>query len=151
MNARDERFLAWAECGAHLFSTCSRRQFMAIIVDVNGRVVGTGYNGAPPGQPHCTDGACPHAADPHGLSSAKRGNCIAIHAEANAIMFSNFTARRGGTLYVNGRPCTDCAKLIIGSGIERVVCSSDGVGEGVEVLAMAGIRVLVRAFGGVTT
>lgn len=143
MNARDDKYLRWLEAGAAEFSTCARRQFMAIIVGRHGRVIGTGYNGAPPGMPHCTDGACPHLPDPPGLSSADAQNCIAVHAEANAIMFSDFTARQGGTLYVNGRPCKNCATLIAGSGLARVVCTPNGTGEGIDTLLNAGLAVAV--------
>lgn len=111
---RDEKYIAWARNGAQLFSTCDRRQFMAIIVDSSGRIIGTGVqNGSPPGMAHCIDGACPHLADPHGLSSAD----------------------------VNGRPCMDCAKKIAGSGIARVVCTDDGVGTGISFLRSAGVEV----------
>lgn len=111
-----------------LFSTCTRRQYAAIIIAPTGRVVGFGYNGSPPGQPHCTDGACPraHSAVEHGSPyDAGPGRCIAVHAEANALLFSDATARAGATLYVNGPPCVDCAKLIAASGITRVVHSPD--------------------------
>jgi dCMP deaminase len=111
-----------------LFSTCTRRQYAAFIVDPTGRVVGFGYNGSPPGQAHCTDGACPRANSSvaHGSPyDAGEGRCIAVHAEANALLFSDATARAGGTLYVNGPPCADCAKLIAASGIARVVHTPD--------------------------
>lgn len=143
VSARDVKLLRWTQAGAALFSTCSRRQFMAVIVDTAGRVVGTGYNGAPPGRPHCVDGACPHADDEHGLSSAEGRTCIAVHAEANALLYSDHQARRGGTLYVNGLPCVDCARLILGSGLHRVVCTSAGVGAGVAELIRGGVVVVV--------
>lgn len=111
-----------------LFSTCTRRQYAAFIVDPTGRVVGFGYNGSPPGQAHCTDGACPRASStvPHGSPyDVGDGRCIAVHAEANALLFSDATARTGGTLYVNGPPCPDCSKLIAASGIARVVHTPD--------------------------
>ena len=121
---RDLMFLTWAALGAPLFSTCSRRNYMAIIVAPNGRVVGTGYNGAPSSMRHCIDGGCPR-----GLGDVPSGppydNCIAVHAEANAIMFSPVESRRGGTLYVTGVPCSDCAKLIASSGVARLVYLED--------------------------
>lgn len=140
---KDEAYLEWAATGARLFQRCERRQYMAIIVDSYGRVVGTGYNGAPTGMSHCLE-ACPHRLDLLHASSANTNNCIAIHAEANALMYSDFTARRGGTLYVNGRPCIECAKKIAGSGIVRVVCSDEGSGTGVPLLEQAGIKVELR-------
>lgn len=124
MNKNDLSLLRWAEYGSKLFSTCGRRQYMAIVTGSNGRILGTGYNGSPPGIPHCVDGACPrlNSDTAHG---APYGNCIAVHAEANAIMWSDRTGREGGTVYVNGTPCWDCGKMIAGSGIKRVVYIED--------------------------
>lgn len=118
------QYMSWAVAGARIFSTCSRRQYMAIVLSPDGRVVGTGYNGGPSGFVHCTDGGCPRAQEKpaHGSSY---DSCIAIHAEANALLHSNRTERLGGTLVINGPPCMDCAKLIAGSGIARVVYMTD--------------------------
>lgn len=51
--------------------------------------------------------------------------CISVHAEANALMFCSRTQREGGTLYVTGISCLDCAKLVSNSGIVRVVAIND--------------------------
>lgn len=124
LRIKDLKFLDWIDAGAVLFSTCSKRQCMALIVGTDGRVVGTGYNGSPPGMPHCTDGACPrlHNNSPAGSDYA---DCIATHAEANCLMYSDRSLRAGGTLYVTGTPCYPCAKLIASSGISRVVTRND--------------------------
>lgn len=121
---REFKMLQWAVAGAQLFSTCAKRQYMAIILSPEGRFVGAGYNGSPPGIPHCTDGACPRLQEgtPSGMTY---GNCISVHAEANALMFSNRSERRGGTIIVNGQPCWDCGKLIAGSGLDRAVIVED--------------------------
>lgn len=119
-----EQWMAWCEHGARIFGTCSRRVYMAIVLSESGRVLGTGYNGAPSGYVHCVDGGCPRASSEasHGSSY---GNCVAVHAEANALLHSDRSAREGGTLYVNGPPCWECSKLIAGSGITTVVHTSD--------------------------
>ena len=91
---------------------------MAVIVDPLGRVVGTGYNGGPSGYQHCVDGGCPHA-DEEPMTYTKP--CIAIHCEENALMYSDWQLRQGGTLYVNGVPCYSCAKKLSNSGLARVV------------------------------
>lgn len=124
MRRHDEDYLAVCEFTAKRFSTCSRRQYCALIVGPDGRLAGFGYNGSPPGFGHCVDGACPRAqaAVEHGSSY---GNCIAVHAEANALLYSDRAARQQGTLYVNGPPCWECARLIAGSGLARVVCYAD--------------------------
>jgi dCMP deaminase len=124
VNRKDLAFLRWTIDGAGHFSTCAKRQYMSIVTSPAGRVVGTGFNGAPPGIPHCIDGSCPrlHEDPPSG---SHYSSCIAIHAEANALMWSDRTAREGGTLYVNGTPCWDCGKLIAGSGIRRLIHLED--------------------------
>lgn len=128
LTRRDRQMMQWAAAGAHIFSTCSRRQYMAVVTDARGRIVGTGYNGAASGRPHCIDGGCPRARTdvPHGSSYGPgTGLCVSVHAEANALMYSNRSDRLGGTLYINGTPCWDCAKLIANSGLGRCVCIDD--------------------------
>lgn len=103
-----------------MFSTCSRRQYMALIYGARGEQLSSGYNGAPPGIRHCTEGGCPRAqADV--APGSPYGDCIANHAEENAIKFADFSRLSAASLYVNGPPCWQCAKLIAGSGIRRVV------------------------------
>lgn len=109
---------------APIFSTCSKRQYFAIIVAENKRLTGQGYNGSPPGMAHCTDGACPRAQH-NSPSGSIYDNCIATHAEANAIMWTNPHNRQGATLIINGTPCYGCAKLIATSGIRRIIGQSD--------------------------
>lgn len=109
---------------AKTFSTCSKRQYFAVVLMSNGRVAGVGYNGSPPGIAHCADGACPRLVlnSPGGSTY---DNCIAQHAEANALLWSDPSLRSGGTLIVNGPPCFGCAKQIASAGIARVVFADD--------------------------
>jgi dCMP deaminase len=102
-------------------SNCVRRQHGAVIVK-NRRISSTGYNGPPSGHPHCDEGACPRAASE---SSTGWGydTCIAIHAEANAILYSSPVEREGASIYITGAPCFTCAKLIANSGISEVVAT----------------------------
>lgn len=97
---------------------------MAIVTGRDGRVCGTGYNGSPPHMAHCIDGACPRWQE-NSPPGSNYDNCIAIHAEQNALMWSDRTTREGGTIYVNGPPCMTCARLICGSGLKRVVYITD--------------------------
>lgn len=117
--AKDRKFLAWAVSGAGIFSTCSKAQYLAIVVDRRGTVAGTGYNGSPPGFDHCTDGGCPRAQTT--TQGGSYSNCVAVHAEANALLRVSPDACDGGTIYCNGLPCWECSKLILGSGLTRVV------------------------------
>jgi dCMP deaminase len=104
-------------------SRCVRRQHGSVIVR-NRRIRSTGYNGPPSGHPHCDEGACPRA-DADARSGWGHDNCIAIHAEANAILYSSPEQREGASIYITGAPCFTCAKLIANSGITEVVTTGD--------------------------
>ena len=109
---------------APLFSTCAKRQYAAVIVSPNKRLVGFGYNGSPSGMAHCIDGACPRLKQ-NSEAGSNYDTCIAQHAEAGALLWSDVSMRQNATLIVNGPPCMGCAKLIASSGISRVVCIED--------------------------
>lgn len=93
-------------------STCSRLQVGCVIASPSGRILASGYNGAPTGLPHCTH-------PPESGVPCHR----AIHAESNAILWAgrNATPVVGATLYTTHSPCLDCAKQIVTSGIAHVV------------------------------
>lgn len=92
-------------------STCSRALVGAVIA-LDGRILSTGYNGAPSGVQHCVH-----------VANDVTGCEIAVHAEANAIAFAakHGTALAGATLYTTLSPCLKCAQLVINAGIVRVV------------------------------
>jgi dCMP deaminase len=116
-------------------STCSRRHVGAVIAR-DGRVLVTGYNGAPKGMPHCV-----HPSEDDEGTGCK----IAVHAEANAIAYA---ARwgiqiEGADLFSTCVPCLACAQLVINSGIHRVVAAApyrDPAGE--KLLISAGLEVV---------
>jgi len=94
-------------------ATCNRRQVGAVLVR-NKRILTTGYNGSPPGMPHCTEVGC----------WIVDGHCIrTIHAEQNAIVQAALhgVSTEGATIYVSAAPCINCAKLIIAAGIACVI------------------------------
>jgi dCMP deaminase len=124
IESHESKWLIACEMLAPLFSKCAKRQYFCVIIGKNKRLFAQGYNGAPPGHDHCDDGACPrlHLSSEPGSSY---GNCIAQHAEAGALLWSNRTEREGATLIVNGPPCFDCSKLIASSGISKVICFYD--------------------------
>lgn len=103
---------------------CSRRQVGAVIVK-DRRIVATGYNGAPSGYPGClSDGACPRAAsDVPPLSSYDTGPgaCIAVHAEANALLYADRDKCEGARMYITCEPCDGCRRLIAATGIEAAI------------------------------
>lgn len=99
-------------------ATCDRKLVGAVIV-LNRTLVSTGYNGAPRGMPEC--GEVGHELKDMG----GRASCVrTVHGEANALIQAARTGARveGGTVYTTASPCYDCMKLIINSGIIRVVC-----------------------------
>ena len=94
-------------------STCPRLHVGAVLVR-DKRLKGTGYNGSPKGLPHCDD-------EEH-RCYIKNNHCIrTIHAEVNCLLEVSPEERSGATLYVTHTPCPECQKLIITSGISRVV------------------------------
>ena len=113
----DEYFLKAAEW-ASLRSSCPRARCGAAIV-VDRRVITTGYNGSPPGDPHCFSDGC----------QMEDGHCQrAIHAEVNAITQASITSAniKGGTIYiyrdniggsVGAGACRECLKHIRAAGL----------------------------------
>ena len=111
-------------CLVATWSSCFKdnRKVGAVIVS-DKRILTTGYNGAPAGVVNCVErGACMRA-DMNIPSGTRQEICYAVHAEQNAIIQA---ARLGvsivgATLYCTHQPCVICAKMIINSGIRRVV------------------------------
>ncbi|MHB8076341.1 deoxycytidylate deaminase [Desulfosporosinus fructosivorans] len=96
-------------------STCPRRSVGAVIVK-DRRIKGTGYNGSAAELPHCTDEGCLIVND----------HCVrTIHAEVNALLECSPEERSGATIYITDRPCAECSKLIISSGIRKVMFARD--------------------------
>jgi len=82
-----------------------RRNVGAVVV-VDKRIVSHGYNGAPPGEPHCAGDAC---VPPHTTG------CIrAIHAEANAIRYVPREFEHiSKSMFTTESPCIACATMIL--------------------------------------
>lgn len=110
-------------------SLCDRDKVGAVVVSAGNRIVDTGYNGPPRGMP-LVGGGCsnwcergkPKTAYP--TLAIDYHDCPALHAEANALMFSDRRLREGGTIYISSGVCGGCAKLIANSGVARVVCDT---------------------------
>ena len=102
-------------------SDCERDRVGAVVVK-DRRVRATGYNGAPAGKPGCI--SCPRRLS--GVEpGSDYGNCVAIHAEANALLYCDREDLIGATLYITRAPCYACSKLIDGAGIARVIYPKD--------------------------
>lgn len=125
----DRRYLRMAQIWSEN-SYCVRRQVGALIVK-NKMIISDGYNGTPSGFPNiCEENDVTFA--------------YVLHAEANAItkIARSGNNSDGATLYVTDSPCIECSKLIIQSGIKRVVYARDyRLSDGIDLLRRAGIMV----------
>ena len=123
MDKWDVRFMQMAEVVA-TWSSCARedRAIGAVIVK-DKRILTTGYNGAPAGITSCKDkGFCMR--EQLGIESGTRQEiCYAVHAEQNAIAQASKlgVSVEGATMYVTHQPCTICTRIIINSGIKRII------------------------------
>ncbi len=129
--ALDKRYLRMARIWAEN-SYCKRRQVGALIVK-DKMIISDGYNGTPSGfENNCEDDN--NATKPY-----------VLHAEANAItkIACSNNSSKDATLYVTASPCIECAKLIIQSGIRRLVYSEKyRLDEGIKLLERAGIEII---------
>ncbi|MBI2077185.1 MAG: dCMP deaminase family protein [Euryarchaeota archaeon] len=102
-------------------TTCPRRAVGAVIVKEN-HVLTTGYNGAPKGFPHPIETGC--IREELGIPSGEFSDvCPCLHAEQNAILQAALfgVSVKEGTLYCTTQPCTQCARMVVNSGIRKVV------------------------------
>lgn len=132
-------------------STCSRLNVGAVI-HLNGRILSSGYNGAPSGVAHCDHSCnCPVKGDdaPHYSNCRSYQPCItASHAERNAIDWAARYGIRlmGAEVITTDTPCAQCAGSIINAGIMSVVAVNPYRDQtGVQWLEQAGVSMtLVR-------
>lgn len=125
----DKRYLRIAEIWAEN-SYCRRRQVGAIIVK-DKMIISDGYNGTPAGFENVCE-------DTDGMTKP-----YVLHAEANAItkVARSNNSSQNATLYVTASPCMECAKLIIQSGIKRVVFNElYRITDGLDLLRRAGVE-----------
>ena len=130
MNKFDEKYLRMAKIWASN-SYCKRRQVGALLVKDN-MIISDGYNGTPSGFENVCE-------DENGVTKP-----YVLHAEANAItkVARSGNSAAGATLYVTASPCMECSKLIIQSGINRVVYADEyRLDDGIKLLRRAGIEV----------
>ena len=128
MNKFDSRYLEMAEIWAQN-SYCKRRKVGALLVKDN-MIISDGYNGTPSG----FENVC----EENGVTKP-----YVLHAEANAIskVAKSGNNSAGATLYVTASPCIECSKLIIQSGIRRVVYKDEyRLTDGIDLLRRAGIE-----------
>lgn len=94
-------------------STCDRA-FVGCVLVLDKRILTTGFNGSPKGQEHC---------DEVGHLMIEEHCVRTIHAETNAIIQAALhgVSTRGATCYVTHLPCINCTKVLINSGVVRLV------------------------------
>lgn len=113
---RDSYFVQMASLVAQR-STCIRRAVGCILVNYQGHVLATGYNGVCHGAVHCIDRPCPGADQASGQGLHM---CEAIHAEQNALIQCR-NINEIHTAYVTASPCIQCMRLLINTSIKRIV------------------------------
>ena len=123
MEKWDKRFIDLADTIGSWSSCYKENRHVGAVMVKNKRVLTTGYNGAPSGIKSCVErGEC--LRQKLGIASGTRAEiCYAIHAEQNAIIQAAKlgVSLEGATLYCTHFPCTICAKMIINSGVKRIV------------------------------
>jgi|TARA_B110000114_G_scaffold178829_1_gene212414 dCMP deaminase len=127
----DRAYLRMAATWSEL-SHCSRKQVGAIIVR-EGMIISDGFNGTPSG----FDNSCEN--------EQGETHWYVLHAEANAILKVAKSTHncQGATLYLTLSPCKDCSKLVVQSGISKVVFVKKYKDEsGIQFLEDAGVEVV---------
>ena len=125
----DKSYLRMAQIWAEN-SYCERRKVGAILVK-DKMIISDGYNGTPAGFENVCE-------DTDGTTKP-----YVLHAEANAItkVARSNNSSEDSTLYVTASPCVECAKLIIQSGIRRVVFNDlYRLCDGIDLLKRAGVE-----------
>jgi dCMP deaminase len=127
----DKRYLEMARIWSQN-SYCKRKQVGALIVK-DKMIISDGYNGTPSGfENNCED-------------EDNKTKPYVLHAEANAItkVAKSNNSSENATLYITTSPCLECSKLIIQSGIRRVVFNDKYRNEdGLKLLERAGIEII---------
>jgi dCMP deaminase len=124
-------------------ATCLRRSVGCVLLDKDGFILSTGYNGVASGMAHCNrmesqfidsyrdvktnkdvivtedsyPAACPGA---FAKSGTNLDGCHAIHAEQNALLRCP-DVRRIHTCFVTASPCMTCTKLLMNTGCSRII------------------------------
>ena len=123
MDKWDVRFMEMAHVIAGWASCYQENRKIGAVIVKDKRIMTTGYNGAPAGVKTCKErGECLRRR--LNVPSGTRAElCYAVHAEQNAIIQAAKlgVSIDGATLYCTHQPCVICAKMIVNSGITRVV------------------------------
>ena len=127
----DKAYLRMAKTWSEL-SHCSRKQVGAIIVR-DGMIISDGFNGTPSGFDNCCE------------NEEGETHWYVLHAEANAILKVAKSTHncQDATLYLTLSPCKDCSKLVVQSGIKRIVYMKEYKDKsGINFLRSTGIEIV---------
>lgn len=110
----------------------SERKKVGCIIVKDTVIISDGFNGTPAGYENKCE-------DTDGITK-----WYTLHAEANAItklVRNGGISALGATLYITLSPCKDCAKLILQSGINKVIYSEEYRDKtGIDFLQKSGIN-----------
>ncbi len=144
-------------------TTCVRKGVGCVLLDANGHVLSTGYNGVAAGLHHCneeltetiqfynkdrgelepwnnwTRKSYPHACEGAKYDSGEGlGKCQAIHAEQNALLQCP-DIMKIHTCYTTSSPCNEqCIKLLLNTSCQRIVFLEEYSKSGKEAWLAAG-------------
>ena len=138
----DKRFMELAHSIANWSSCYQENRKIGAVIVRNKRILTTGYNGAPAGVTSCMERKECLRRQLNIPSGTKQELCYAIHAEQNAIIQAAKlgVSIEGATLYCTHQPCVICAKMIVNSGISRVVYEQGYPDEfSLKIFEMAGV------------
>tara|TARA_R110002020_G_scaffold333507_3_gene548939 strand:+ start:522 stop:950 length:429 start_codon:yes stop_codon:yes gene_type:complete len=129
----DQTYMRMAEELAQL--SYAQRKKVGCLVVKDTQIISEGYNGTPKG----FDNSCEYVNYVDEMYTKEE----VLHAESNAItkLARSTNSSSGATLYCTLAPCFQCAKLIIQSGIERVVYKDMYAKNGLALLDKAGVNV----------
>jgi dCMP deaminase len=133
----DAAYLKMAQVWAELSKALRKKVGCLIVKD--GAIISDGYNGTPKG----FDNNCEHQ-KPYCCFANLVTKPEVLHAESNAIrkLAKSTQSSDGATMYITISPCVECSKLIIQSGIKRVVYENFYKNStGIDLLNKAGIDV----------
>lgn len=148
MDKWDKRFMELAHFVAGWSSCYQDNRHVGAVIVKDKRILTTGYNGAGSGITSCRDrGECLRRKLDI-PSGTRQEICYAVHAEQNAIIQAAKTGISvdGATLYCTHQPCVICAKMIINSGIKKVIFD-EGYPDGfsIQMFEEAGVKIIKYA------
>ena len=121
MNRKNENYFMNYAVKISSNANCIKGKVGAILVK-NDKIIAEGVNSVPNGITPCTEESC--LRKKLNLKSGEHQElCFVVHAEQNALIdaLNNKVNIKDSILYVTKQPCIICAKMLINSGIKKIV------------------------------